>query len=182
MAMTKSLSLLVVVGAVAISASTASAATITIDGHFKETTTRKSGTTTCFHGESGGGGMLRDYGKACELFTFESFDGFDAFGCPVITGTDTITLDDPERSSFTEREHDGGDPFAHNHCTPGQSHEAPGHLVSYGNPGNNFGTWSLIPGTGTGIFAGACAGSGNVSFVVAGAAAVFDYSGDVMLC
>jgi hypothetical protein len=180
--MTKSLSLLLIVGAVAFSTSTASAATITIDGHFKETTTLKGGPMPCFHGDPGGEGMLRGYGKACELFTFESFDGFDAFGCPVITGRDTITLGDAQHSSFTEREHDGGDPTAVNHCTPGQSHEAPGHLVSYGNPGNNFGTWSLIPGTGTGIFAGACAGSGDLSFLITGAAGVFDYSGELVLC
>jgi len=58
--------------------------------------------------------MLKGFGKACEQFTFESFDGFDANGCALFTGTVTFTLADAQQSSFTEREQDTA-------CQPGNS-------------------------------------------------------------
>jgi hypothetical protein len=161
-----------VLGALAVTASAAT--TITIDGHFTETVPLGGPTPLCFNGDLGRG-MLRGYGKACEQFTFESFDGFDANGCAMVTGTDTFTLDDAQRSSFTEREHDTA-------CHPGNSQQAPGSARSHGNPGHDTGTWSFIPGTGTGIFANVCAGSGTLSLSFAGSTGVPVYTGQLTLC
>ena len=58
---------------------------IIIDGHFTETYPQGQGGTggtsphLCFNGDFGSG-MLKGFGKACEQFTFESFDGFICTG------------------------------------------------------------------------------------------------------
>jgi hypothetical protein len=173
--MRRSLSVLVVLGAAAVLCSSSSAATVvTIDGHFTETVPKGSPPLLCFNGASGIG-QLRGFGKACEQFTFESFDGFDANGCAMVTGTDTFTLADAQRSSFTEREHDAG-------CHPGNSQLAPGSEHRYFNTGSDIGTWSLLPGTGTGVFASACAGSGQLSLHYGGSTGVPVYTGQLTLC
>lgn len=119
--------------------------------------------------------MLKGLGKACEQFTFESFDGIDANGCTMVTGTDTFTLDDAQRSSFTEREHDTA-------CHPGNSQQAPGQTHSYGNPGGDTGTWTFLPSTGTGVFASACAGTGTLSLQFGGASGIPVYTGQLTPC
>jgi hypothetical protein len=134
--MRRSLSTVVVAGAVATAAPSASAATITIDGHFKDAFPKSGPTAGCFIGGPGGKGMLRGFGEACELFTFESFDSDVGDNCALITATDTITLNDAQQSSFTEREHDLI-------CNVGASGQTPGHLSSYGNPARWTGTWAL---------------------------------------
>jgi hypothetical protein len=173
--MRRSLFMFIVVAAVAARASTAAATTtITIDGHFKETQPKGAPPPLCFNGALGIG-QLKGLGKACEQFTFESFDGFDANGCAMVTGTDTFTLDDAQQSSFTEREHDTA-------CHPGNSQQAPGQRFSYGSPGVDSGTWRFLAGTGTGVFANVCAGSGDLSLQFGGAAGVPVYSGKLTLC
>src|SRR5262245_20709600 len=90
--------------ALTIGVATATGASPTIiDGHFTETYPKDKAPHSCFNGDFGSG-MLKGFGKACEQFTFESFDGFDADGCALFTGTVTFTLDDAQHSSFTERE------------------------------------------------------------------------------
>ncbi|MGZ6637911.1 MAG: hypothetical protein ACXVHL_29975 [Solirubrobacteraceae bacterium] len=90
-------------------------------------------------------------------------------------GTDTFTLADPQQSSFAEQEHDTA-------CDPGSSQQAPGQDRSYGNPGHDTGTWTLIPGTGTGVFASACAGSGTLSLSFGGPTGVPTYTGELTVC
>jgi hypothetical protein len=51
-------------------------------------------------------------------------------------------------------------------CYPGNSHGAPGHLTSFGNPLTFSGTYAIIAGTG--VFAGA-SGSGTATLKAAGA-------------
>ena len=172
--MRRSLSvLIVVVAAIAMQASTATAATtITINGQFREITTRVNTGPRCFNGAVGIG-QLQGYGKACEQFTYQSFDGYNADGCPMFTGTDTFTLNDAQRSSFTELEHETACFTAPN---------APGQKRSFGNPGIITGTWTFVPGTGTGVFANVCAGSGSVSLHFAGAAGIADYTGELTRC
>jgi hypothetical protein len=148
--------------------------TIIIDGHFTETYPKGKAPLFCFNGDVGSG-MLKGFGKACEGFTFESFDGFDANGCALFTGTVTFTLDDAQHSSFREREHDVS-------CQPGNSPQEEGHNFSYGNPTRDRGTWALLPLTGTGVFANVCTGSGDVSFHSAGAAFNGFYTGLLTTC
>lgn len=93
----------------------------------------------------------------------------------MVTGTDTFTLNDAQRSSFTEREHDTA-------CYPGNSQQAPGAERSYGNPGHDTRTWTFLPGTGTGVFANVCAGSGDLSLHFGGASGVPVYTGELTLC
>lgn len=165
---------------VGVATATGASQTITIDGYFTETYPQGTGGTgapsphLCFNGDSGSG-MLKGFGKACEQFTFESFDGFDANGCALFTGTVTFTLADAQHSSFTEREQDAA-------CQPGNSPQEEGHNVSYGHPAHITGTWNFLPGTGTGVFAGVCAGSGDVRFHEAGAAINGSYTGLLTLC
>src|SRR5262245_61491229 len=73
--------------ALTIGVATATGATspIVIDGHFTETYPKDKAPHSCFNGDFGSG-MLKGFGKACEQFTFESFDGFDADGCALFTG------------------------------------------------------------------------------------------------
>jgi hypothetical protein len=169
------LAALLVLGATAALCSTSSAATVvTIDGHFSETVPKGGPPHLCFNGDAGIG-MLKGFGKACEQFTFESFDGIDANGCTMVTGTDTFTLDDAQRSSFTEREHDTA-------CHPGNSPDAPGQTHAYGNPGSDTGTWTFLSGTGTGVFASACAGTGTLSLHFGGASGIPVYTGQLTLC
>ena len=173
--MRRALFIIVVTAAVATQASTASAATtIVIDGHFTETQPKGAQGPRCFNGALGIG-QLKGLGKACEEFSFESFDGFDANGCAMVTGTDTFTLNDAQRSSFTEREHDTA-------CHPGNSQQAPGAERSYGSPGQDTGTWTFLPGTGTGVFASVRAGSGDLSLHFAGASGIPVYTGELTLC
>ena len=53
---------------------------------------------------------------------------------------------------------------------------------SYGNPTRSTATWDFLPGTGFGVFADVCAGSGNVRFHEAGAAVNGSYGGVLTLC
>ena len=165
---------------VGVATATGANQTIIIDGHFTETYPQGQGGTAgtsphlCFNGDFGSG-MLKGFGKACEQFTFESFDGFDANGCAVFTGTVTFTLDDAQHSSFTEREQDVS-------CQPGKSPQEEGHNVSYGNPTRDRGEWDFLAGTGTGVFANVCTGSGDARFHSAGAAFNGFYTGVLTLC
>jgi hypothetical protein len=150
--------------------------TITIDGHFKESRPGSGPPPLCFNGEPGGIGKLRGLGNACELWTFESFDGYDANGCVMVTGTDTFWLDDAQGSSFTEREHDTA-------CHPGKMQDAPGQQThAWGYPGADTGTWSFVSGSGTGIFANVCSGEGTLSLRFAGRTGIPTYTGTVSGC
>ena len=149
--------------------------TITIDGHFKESYPLGQPPPVCFTGSPCGIGRLKGYGTAAETFSFGGVDGRDANGCALIHGTDVIELDDSQHSQFQEIEHD-------TICTPGGSHQAPGHFDSYGKPESVTGTWTVIPGSATGVFAGACAGSGQVSGGFAGGTGNIDYEGNLQPC
>ena len=162
----------VVVAAVGILASPASAATTAIDGHFKETYPKKTDPPNCFTGAPCGLGHLRGLGQGAETFVFESSDGFDANGCETFHGTTTIALNDAQQSFFQIAETD-------KQCSPGKSHESPGQHRSFGNPFSFTGTWSVLPGTGTGIFANVCGGSGKSSGNFAGSVGAVEYSGSV---
>ena len=50
---------------------------------------------------------------------------------------------------------------------PGKSTEAPGSFVSFGNPFSHEGTWTVVPGSGTGGLTGA-SGSGTLTAMGAG--------------
>jgi hypothetical protein len=163
---------------VGVATATGASQTITIDGHFTETYPQGTGGTgapsphLCFNGDSGSG-MLKGFGTACEQFTFEGDDGFDANGCAVFTGTVTITLADAQHSSFTEREHDV-------QCHPPNWPQEEGQNISYGHPFGITGTWDFL--SGTGVFAGVCAGSGDLSFHTAGAVINGSYTGLLTPC
>jgi hypothetical protein len=165
---------------VGVATATGASQTIVIDGHFTETYPQGTGGTgspsphLCFNGDSGSG-MLKGFGTACEQFAFESFEGFDANGCALFTGTVTFTLADAQHSSFAEREHDV-------QCHPPNWPQEEGENISYGHPFGITGTWNFLPGTGTGVFAGVCAGSGDVRFHTAGAAINGFYTGVLALC
>jgi hypothetical protein len=159
---------------VGVATATGATGTIIIDGHFTEAYPKPTAPHLCFNGDFGSG-MLSGFGKACEQFTFESFDGFDADGCALFTGTVTFTLDDAQHNSFTEREQDAS-------CQPGNSPQEEGHNFSYGNPTHDAGTWNFLPGAGTGVFADVCTGSGDVRFHSAGAAFNGFYAGVLTLC
>ena len=165
---------------VGVATATSANRTIIIDGHFTETYPQGQGGTggtsphLCFNGDFGSG-MLKGFGKACEQFTFESFDGFNADGCALFAGTVTFTVDDARQSSFKEREQDAS-------CHPGESPQEEGHNVSYGNPTRDRGEWTFLTGTGTGVFANVCTGSGEARFHSAGAVFNGFYTGVLTLC
>jgi hypothetical protein len=153
----------------------ASAATSTnISGHWKESYP-KSGPPDCFTSSPCGLGELSPYGSAAEAFSFGGSDGFDANGCEHLHGTTTITLADSARSSFETNEVD-------TICHPGNSHNSPGHVRSYGNPYTFTGTWSLVPESGTGIFSSACGGSGAADGNFAGSTGIIHYVGALSFC
>jgi hypothetical protein len=154
----------------------AQASSLTIDGHFKESYP-KDGSQACVSPTGGtcGPGKLKGYGDATESFMELERLGIDENGCLLILASDTITLADAQQSSFTVIEHD-------TICNPGNSHGAPGHLVSYGNPTKFAGTWVYATGSGTGVFANACGGSGTDNTIFAGAAAIVDYVGTLTTC
>jgi hypothetical protein len=110
-------------------------------------------------------GELVGVGHADELIEF----GACGAGCDVRT----ITLEDG--SSLVLRETNVV-PFAGE--TPGSSGDAPGHLVSYGNPFMNVRT-DVVAG-GTGRFAGASGGL-TMNVVVAGGIAVVSIAGTITL-
>ena len=148
--------------------------TASITGRFHESYP-KSGPPNCFTGNPCGIGELHGYGQAAESFDLEGIDGRDANGCVHVHGTTTITLNDAQRSSFHVTERDVG-------CHPGDSHQAPGHFNSYGNPETFSGTWGFDPGTGTGVFAASCGGSGVDTATFSGSDGSVDYSGSLTLC
>jgi len=156
--------------------SPAHAATSTsVDGHFKESYPQGQPPPTCFTGAPCGIGELKGFGKAAETFTFGGSDGRDPNGCNHIHGTTVIVLDDAARSQFTELEHDTV-------CTPGASHQAPGHFNSYGNPESFTGTWNFVGGSGTGVFASTCDGAGDVQGHFDGGTGIIDYMGSLVQC
>ncbi len=88
--------------------------------------------------------------------------------CLLETAVATITLAD-HSGSFT------ADATA-TVCFPGNSHSAPGHLKSFGNPFNAEGTFVITGGTGA--FAGAT-GSGTATLKGAGAHTALDLAGTI---
>jgi len=163
-------------GTLAIVVPANAATSVSIDGTFKESYPKgRPDQPACFTGQPCGLGQLHPYGKAAETFDFEGFDGKDANGCNHIHGTTTITLDDADRSSFQVHEADV-------ECRPGNSHDAPGHFNSYGNPFEITGSWTFASGSATGTFADACGGSGDVDGEFAGSAGVLHYDGSLTFC
>ena len=61
---------------------------------------------------------------------------------------------------------------------PGASHDAPGSLLSFGNPFAQEGTWEAVAGSGTGGLAGAT-GSGTVELMGAGNTLQFWFTGTI---
>ena len=61
---------------------------------------------------------------------------------------------------------------------PGASTDAPGALVSFGNPYSQEGEWAVVVGSGTGGLAGA-SGSGTVELMAAGNTLQFWFTGSI---
>jgi hypothetical protein len=119
-----------------------------------------------------GGGQIVGYGKAIESFTFLGLlDDPLPTGCigrPY--GTSTIELVDGRGTLETYEEYLD--------CIPGASQDAPGHLISYGNPILTEGTYTITGGTG--VFEGA-SGSGAIDISFAGSALMVSYDGVIVL-
>lgn len=66
-------------------------------------------------------------------------------------------------------------------CWPGNSTNSPGNVVhSFGNPFYLNGTWEIVSGSGTGVFAGA-SGTGTVTNYSGGDVIAIQYSGSIQL-
>ena len=109
-----------------------------------------------------GWGTVQGYGRVTSSIAFDFLNG---------TTTRTLTFGDGSTLVLAE-EWDG--PF----FNPGNSHDAPGQLVSFGNPGFDSGVWEVIGGSGQ--FATA-SGSGRGQNVQAGDAIVLKFVGDLTL-
>lgn len=160
--------------AVAVTAGANAATTQTFQAVFKEDYL-KSGPRPCSDNVSPGcfgGGQIVGFGKATESFEFGGSSEEPEGPCSTTFGDTTITLADGS-GSFVSHE-------VYVDCNPGNSHEAPGHLVSYGNPILSTATWEIVEESGTGIFEGA-SGGGTLGFVFAGASLVLTYEGTITL-
>jgi hypothetical protein len=116
-------------------------------------------------------GTVAGYGEATLSGTVTGFtpvQGPFSF-CALITSSNTITLADGSTLAITA---------SGINCFAGNSNNAPGSLVSYGNPHSGTGTYTVTGGTG--VFAGA-AGSGDFSLYEAGDVEVFNCPGLVAM-
>ena len=142
---------------------------IAVQGSFRavihETFERRASAEPCAFEEATetltcpGWGNVAGYGRVTSSVVFSA------------TGT-TRTLTFKDGSTLVLAETWGTEPTRF----PGNSFNAPGALVSYGNPAFDAGTWTVIGGTGT--FAGAT-GSGTVENVLAGDAITLRYVGEI---
>jgi hypothetical protein len=114
-------------------------------------------------------GTVAGYGHATGATTITSVRPVPGTSCIEFTATSTITLDDGSTLSLEA---------SGIRCPVGGSHDAPGHLISYGNPVSTTGTFTITAGTG--IFAGA-SGSGTFLASFAGDVQVTELSGTITL-
>jgi hypothetical protein len=114
-------------------------------------------------------GTVAGYGHATGATTIISVRRVPGTYCIEFTATSTITLADGSTLSVDA---------SGTRCPVGGSHDAPGHLVSYGNPITTSGTFTITGGTG--VFAGA-SGSGTFKASSAGDVEVTELSGTLTL-
>jgi hypothetical protein len=146
--------------AIVIAVPASAATTFELYGQFKESFGRPANAELCdLEPPFCGAGTVRGLGSATTLF----YPG----------GTKTITLDS-----------DGSTLVMHETLvlfeTPGASADAPGSLVSFGNPYYLVVSWEADPNLSTGIFAGAT-GSGTTSVVSGGDAIIVTTVGTLTL-
>ena len=135
--------------------------TLAIEGHFREGFGRAASSDLCdLESPFCGDGTLRGLGRATTL----SYDD----------GTYAITLASDPTSTLVVQLTSLSD------GSPGQSTDAPGQLVSYGNPQYELRSWEAVPELSTGIFAGAT-GSGTQFVHAAGDVLIFDMDGTLTL-
>jgi len=115
------------------------------------------------------GGTVAGYGQASGATTITSVAPVPGTYCIEFTATSTITLADGSTLSLDA---------SGTRCPVGGSHDAPGHLISYGNPITTSGTFTITGGTG--VFAGA-GGSGTFMASFAGDVQVTKLSGTIAL-
>ncbi len=108
-----------------------------------------------------GWGTVRGYGRVTSSVAFDFINE---------TTTRTLTFGDGSTLVLAEV----WDGF----FNPGNSHNAPGQMVSWGNPGFDSGVWEVIEGSGQ--FANA-SGSGTSQNVQAGDTVVLKFVGDITL-
>ena len=116
-------------------------------------------------------GSIAGVGKITQEFMLESSDEVD--GCFETTGSVVWTLIADTDSTFMTHE-------VYTECTPGASAEAPGSARSFGNPFKGVGTWTIISGSGTGLFEG-LSGSGTLTSHAGGDAYTIRYAGTVTI-
>jgi hypothetical protein len=114
-------------------------------------------------------GTVAGYGEATVRTTITSITRIPGTDCTYFTATSTITLTDGSTLTYEA---------SATRCPVGNSHEAPGSLVSYGNPWSATGTFTITGGTG--VFAGA-SGSGTFIDYFAGDVEVAVLSGTITL-
>jgi len=114
-------------------------------------------------------GTVAGYGEATNEITITSYKRIDDTDCFNTTATGTITLADGSTLTYDA---------SGTRCTIGNSHEAPGSLVSYGNPWSALGTFTITGGTG--VFASA-SGSGALLDYFAGDVEVTVLKGTITL-
>ncbi len=114
-------------------------------------------------------GTVAGYGDATHQFQLTSVTPIPGSECIDFTVTGTITLADDSTLTY---EGSG------TRCPVGNSHDAPGSQVSYGNPYSITGAFTITGGTG--VFAGA-SGSGTVIDYFAGDVEVTVFTGTITL-
>ena len=116
-----------------------------------------------------GTGTVAGYGAATESVTITSYRRIPGTDCFEATATATITLSDGSTLTYEA---------SATRCPVGNSGEAPGSDVSYGNPWSAIGTFTITGGSG--VFAGA-SGSGTVIDYFAGDVEVAELTGTITL-
>jgi hypothetical protein len=116
-----------------------------------------------------GTGTVAGYGEATNSTTVTSFTRIPGTDCSAVTATATITLSDGSTLTYEA---------SATRCPVGNSRNAPGSAVSYGNPISATGTFTITDGTG--VFAGA-SGTGTFIDYFAGDVEVVELSGTITL-
>jgi hypothetical protein len=114
-------------------------------------------------------GTVAGYGAATDRTTITSVKPIAGTDCVDFTVTGTITLADGSTLTYQG---------SGTRCPVGNSHEAPGSIVSYGNPYSITGAYTITGGTG--VFADA-SGSGTVIDYFAGDVEITVFKGTITL-
>ncbi len=156
-------------GLLAVVAAPASASTSTFEATFQHHYGAGVAPPPCPTGDFCETGTVAGYGDATDRSTITSVTPIVGTECVDFTVTGTITLADGSTLTY---EGSG------TRCPVGNSHDAPGSQVSYGNPYSITGAFTITGGTG--VFAGA-SGSGTVIDYFAGDVEVTVFTGTITL-